>query len=325
MPGGRIERMNLRLKTASITLAILAMGAASAQAAPSSKIKNLGETPGYMAADAQGNAWVAIGGMQDTVARVKPNGDVKKYEIPELDQAGGVALGPDNHIWFTVANEGVVELNPGNPENVTEHDIAEVGDARGITAGPQGKLWVSSDDQLIAFKPNNPAGYDFRTINGMGAREIASSGGKLFIADFAGGRVIKVTPDGNELDDATVKRYDVEGGPQGISGGPNGSAAYTNPGTDPQTVGRLSSDGHPKTSNAPMTDPFSIQFMSDGKFWFTEFAPDRMATLSQNGDVQNRNGLVPNNSGPRYSAKGKNGILFVGLEDIDKIAIIDVG
>ena len=137
-------------------------------------------------------------------------------------------------------------------------------------------------------------------------------------ADFAGGRIIRSD---RQFDD--IKELDVEGGPQELAAGPNGGAAYSNPGTVPQTVGRVGSSGQPDTTNLPeLTDPFGMQFMPDGKFWFTEFARDRVGALSQNGQVQHVNGLIPNNSGPRYSAEGKNGVLYVGLEGADKIAII---
>ena len=308
------------MKRLAIILLILGLLAAvpAAHAAPSSAIKNLNETPGEMATDTQRNAWVVIGGVNDTVARVKPSGDIKKYEIPELDNAGGVALGHDDHMWFTVTNKGVVELNPSDPKNVHEYDIDAIGDARGITRGPAGRMYAASDDQLVSFKPSDPENFKHEAVAGMAARGIAAAKTQIFVADFAGGRIIKAS---QQLE--VLKKFDVGGNPQQVTTGPDGSVAYGNPGTDPQTVGRISANGKPKTTDLPaMTDPFGMAFMPDGKFWFTEFARNRMGTLTTGGNVHHVGGLIPNNSGPRYSGEGKNGVLFVGLELADKIAIL---
>ncbi len=214
MPAVRIERMNRSLKTASIALALLAMLPAAAQAAPSSTVKNLGETPGYLATDGQGNAWVIIGGVNETVARVKPSGNVKKFDVPELNQAGDGALGHDGDMWFTVQN-GVVEFDPGDPVgSATEHTINSISDARGITKGPAGRMYAASGDQLVSFKPADPANFKDETVNGMGARDIVASGGDIFAADFAGGRIIRAT---KNLE--VKKRYHVEGGPQEMAAG----------------------------------------------------------------------------------------------------------
>jgi len=300
----------------------MALVPAVAQAAPSSQIKNLGETPGYLATDAQGHAWVAIGGLNETVARVKPGGNVTKFDVPEMDSVGDGALGHNGNMFFTMQN-GVVEFDPADPVGTaTEHTINSITDARGIAKGSAGRMYAASGDQLVSFKTDDPSDFKDKTVNGMGARDIVVSGGQVFAADFAGGRLIKAD---KQL--VTIKRYDVEGGPQELAAGPQGSIGFGNPGTDPQTVGRLPGNGHPKTTNLPnMTDPFGMAFMPDGKFWFAEFARDRMGTLSTNGQVRHKNGLLPNNSGPRYAAEGKNGVLFVGLQgangDGEEIAII---
>jgi streptogramin lyase len=296
----------------------MAVVPAAAQAAPSSKIKNLGETPGYLATDAQGNAWVIIGGLNETVARVKPGGNVTKFNVPELDNAGDGARGQNGNMFFTVQN-GVVEFDPSDPVgSATEHTINSITDARGITKGPAGRMYAASGDQLVSFETADPSNFKDETVNGMGARDIVASGGEIFAADFAGGRIVRAT---RQLD--VTRRYGVGGGPQEMAAGPNGSVAFGNPGTVPQTVGRINATGPAKTTDLPnMTDPFGMAFMPDGKYWFAEFARHRMGTLSPGGKVQHKNGLIPDNSGPRYAAKAKGGVLYVGLEGADKIAII---
>jgi streptogramin lyase len=179
-------------------------------------------------------------------------------------------------------------------------------------------MYAASGDQLVSFKTEDPSVFKDETVNGMGARDIVVADNNLFAVDFAGGRIIRAT---QQLE--VTKRYGVGGSPQEAAKGPNGQMAFGNPGTDPQTAGRINPTGNAKTTNLPnMTDPFGMSFMPDGKYWFAEFAKDRMGTLTPGGQVQHKNGLLPNNSGPRYAAEGKNGVLYVGLEGADKIAIL---
>ena len=120
--------MKFGLKTASITLALMAMVPGAAQAAPSSEIKNLGETPGYLATDAQGNAWVAIGGMNETVARVKPSGNVKKFEVPypmaHAPKVWEIYEVPYQPVTIVIGADGAMAQRINGP--VTYEDLREV-------------------------------------------------------------------------------------------------------------------------------------------------------------------------------------------------------
>ncbi|MGI9019520.1 MAG: Vgb family protein [Solirubrobacterales bacterium] len=303
--------MRLRY-TATIAIAVLAALPATAQAAPNlAGTSNVSGVPGEMAKGSDDNVWVTVEGK---LARVKPSGNVTEFDPIEFMGIRGITSGPDGRLWLTKPNN-VVEVNPQNPNNPDQHPIAAITDPRGITSGPQGKLWAASGDQLVSFKPDNPANFNAQTINGMSARGIAASGGKLWIADAGSGRIIKVTP---KAGDDEVKRYLTGGMPQEVSSGPNGGIAYANPGTDPQTVGRVSAGGHPNTTNVPMSDPFGIDFMNDGRWWFAEFAKSKLGILTQGGAVSQFD--LPNNSGPRYLTKGKGGTLYVSLETSEKIA-----
>ena len=64
------------------------------------------------------------------------------------------------------------------------------------------------------------------------ARGIARSGDLLWVADFSGA-IVSITTAGVQ------KPFDVGGSPQEVGGGPDGQVLYANPGTMPQTIGRL--------------------------------------------------------------------------------------
>lgn len=277
---------------------------------------DLSGTPGQITRGSDGNVWVTISGsgLGNNLARIKPNGNVTEYSPAALVNPVGITSGPDGDLWLT-RNGGVVRVPPEDPDSAQDFNIAAISDPRGITKGPQGKLWAASADQLVSFKPNNPPGFDATTINGMGARGIAESGGKLWIADFAGQRIVRAAPSG------AVKKYNVGGGPQQVAAGPDNGIAYANPGDVPQTVGRIEEGGGPKKTKVPNSDPFGMEFAPDRNWWIAEFAKDQLGLLSQDGDLKQFKDL-PNNSGPRYLAVGAGGTIWVSLEGADAVARI---
>jgi virginiamycin B lyase len=271
-------------------------------------------TPGQITKGSDGNMWVTLSGsgLGNNLARIQPNGNVTEYSPAALVNPVGITSKGDN-LWLT-RNGGVVRVPVDDPDNAADFNIAPIGDPRGITKGPQGRLWAASNDQLVDFPANNPLGFDATTINNMAARGIASSGGRLWIADFGGQRIVRADPGGD------VKKFNVGGGPQEVASGPQGSIAFANPGDNPQTVGRIRPGGNAKTTNVPNSDPFGMAFAPDGKWWFAEFAKHKLGKLSTGGEVKQFD--LPNNSGPRYVAVGKQGTLWVSLETSGKIAKI---
>ena len=139
---------------------------------------------------------------------------------------------------------------PADPDTAQDFNVAGITDPRGITKGPEGKLWTGSGDQLVSFLPGNPLGFDATTIDGMGARGIAASGGRLWIADFGGGRIVSATRSGG------VKRYNVGGGPQEVAGPPK-TIAFANPGSVPRrsaASSRAATPGRPTSRTRPLRD-----------------------------------------------------------------------
>ena len=204
---------------------------------------------------------------------------------------------------------------PDDPDSAQAFDIT-LNSPQDITKGPGGKLWTASDDQLVSFKPSNPLGFKSTTIDGMvGARGIDALGNTLWIADFGGGRIFSSTPSGN------AQKYKVGGGPQQVAAGPDDTIAYGNPGTDPQTVGRITEGGNPKKTKDPLSDPFGMAFAHDKNWWIAEFAKSQLGMLSEKGDLKQFKDL-PDNSGPRYLTLGPNGTIWVSLEQSQKVARI---
>jgi streptogramin lyase len=263
-----------------------------------------------------GNVWATLDDATNDVVRVTPQGATTEFDLPDVTFPVGITAGPDGDLWVTQIN-GVASFPPSNPSAAEDFAIGAIGGARAITVGPDGNLWTASDDQLVRIPPSNPAGFAAFTINNMSARWIASGGGKLWIADFfgvTGGRIISATTGGSPT------FFEVGGtGPQGVTTGAKQQVAYTNQGTNPQTVGRIKPGGTAQTTDTPLADPFGITLGSDGAYWFDQFAKSNLGRLTPKGKVTQLGGL-PANSGPRQIAAGPKNTLWATLDTSDQIA-----
>jgi streptogramin lyase len=306
-----------RILALPLALAALVLPAAADARPRLAGTFDLSGRPGQITNGPDGNIWVVLLDSDDsnTLARIRPNGNVTEYQPDAVVNPIGITTGQDGNLWLT-RNGGVIKVPPGNPDNAVDFDIDDMQGGQAITKGPRRRLWTGSEDELISFRPNDPSGYDHETIDGMSARAITSSGGKLWLADFAGSRIIRYDPDGG-----AVKRYSVGGNPQGIARGPSKSVAYTNPGTDPQTIGRIDPPKKPRKTRVPMTDPFGITFAPDGRWWIASFLTGDLTLLDPDGDLR-RFRALPNDSGPRQLTKGPNGTMWVSLELSEKVARI---
>jgi streptogramin lyase len=301
---------------ASLVLASLA-GPASVGAAPQLAGQfNLTGAPGQIVRGSDGNMWTTLSGsgQNNDLARIRPSGNVKEYDVAELANPVGITNGPGGDLWLTQAAE-VVRIPPGNVGNAQDFSIPAIVDARGIVKGPTGRLHTGSGEDLITFRASNPTNFDTDTINNMAARGITSAEGDLWIADFGGGRIVRTSPTGN-----VIRKYSVGGMPQEVTPAKDG-IAFANPGANPQEVGLIGDTGGAKTTEVPpMSDPFGMDRAGDGKIWFAQFARDRLGILSQNGDVKRFDDL-PNNSGPRYLV-ADGSTVWVSLEESEKVARI---
>jgi streptogramin lyase len=286
--------------------------AAGAKPKPAGKV-NLTGQPQRIAKGPDGNIWVTISGSSDgnELARIKPNGKVKEFDLPGVNNPTGVGKGKGS-LWLTQAN-GVVEVPPNNPSDA---DVTTIGglSPQEITGGPDDRIYTVSSDQFISFDPENPAGYSDETITNMNARGIIGSGGRLWIADF-NGHIIRVSPDGQ-----STKSFDTGGNPRQVAAGANDVIAYTDPGTDPHHVGRIV-NGDVKKTNAPNTDATGITKGGDGNWWTANSVSHDIGRLTTGGNYK-RFDVLPNNADARYIAAGKNGTLYVALTQDKKVSLI---
>jgi virginiamycin B lyase len=271
-----------------------------------------GGKPGQIAAGPDGNMWAVLSTTHD-LAKIAPDGTVTDYDAADITSPIGITAGSDGNMWVTQAG-GVAKFSTADPTAAVKTPIAAITDPRRIVSGPGGKLYTASGDKVITIDPANPAGATNFTVPGMSARGIAAaSDDSLWVVDFAGQRIVNTKTDGTGQ-----TPYPVGGLPQEVGAGPNGQVLYGNPGTNPQTVGRIVPGGQPQTTDVPGTDPFGITFGADGAYWTANFANATIGRVTTDGAVTPL--AMPAASGPRWIAAGPNKTLWVSLELTDKIA-----
>lgn len=302
-----------KLFTAALTAAVLA--SATASAAPVvNGVFDLPSTPRHLALGPDGNVWIAMDGLADNIARVRPDGTVDRFTSAAISNPVGIVAGPDGQLWVTETN-AVAHFSPSDPSAARRVDIAGLAPA-GIAVGPDRNLWTASNDSLFrirtdeTFTPFRPAGL-------VGARGVAAGGdGNLYVADFGGAQILGVSTAG-----VTVGAYPTGGGPQEVVAGPGGQMGFTNPTNVPQQIGRFSPPdrGSVRTADFAIgTDPFGIVFAEDGAYWVAN-RNDTLTRMAADGAVTTLTGF-PRSSGPRYLTTGAGGTLWVGLEVSRQVA-----
>lgn len=272
-------------------------------------------TNNQIAPGPDGNMWVTLDSGGKDVARITPAGTVDEFDVSNVSSPTGITAGPDGNLWVTQSG-GVARFSPADPTTGTATPIADISDPRAITLGPDGNLWTASGDKVIRIPPAAPATFQSSGATGVqGARWIAAGTDGVWVADFGGSQVVHVTTAGA----GTAYPTGTGGGPQGVAFG-GGLAGYADPGTTPQTVGRIASGGTPAPTQVPNTDPFGMAYGADGAFWFAEFLTDSVGRLAADGTVTTL-ALTPG-SGPRQLSAGPGDTLWVTLDTAEKVARI---
>jgi virginiamycin B lyase len=290
---------------------LVAAGPSTAAPTVDPAFSNLSGKPRHLALGPDGNVWTPLSDSTKELAKIAPDGTVTEYDVDTLSGAEGITS-DGTRMWVTRPG-GVATFSPANPAGAVATPIAAITDPRAITLGADGNLWTGSGDKVVHFAPSNPAGFTAQTVAGMGARGIASGGdGALYVADFAGQRVVRITTAG------AVSDVPLGGGPQEVAAGLGTQLAVANPGAIPQVVARV--DGGALLGNVamPTTDPFGIILGNDGAYWTARFASGDLGRIAPDGTVTSL--PIGAGTGPRQITKGPGDTLFVGLESAMKVA-----
>jgi virginiamycin B lyase len=310
---------------AALAAALAASGPAHAAPAVSGEFSLPGDgTPKYLALGPDGNVWVPIQGASngDDVAKIAPDGSTVGYNVPNLQDATGIAS-DGTYLWVT-RTAAVSRFLPSNPVGAENFAAAGV-DSRAITLGGDGNLWTGGNDQAIKINPAN-GGATAVPVPGMGTPEGVAAGGDgaLYFASFGTQRVTRVTTAGSAS--FTGVDTDNTNGARQVAAGPGNQIAFTSPAAKPRDMGFL--DGGAALGPASVTggasmpgaDPEGITYANDGAYWIARFAANDVARVTSDGTFTTL--PLSANSGPRRITKGAGDTLWVGLETAKKVARI---
>jgi streptogramin lyase len=304
--------------------AAVILGAAPAMAAPA--VDGVFDIPGdagvqtngQLTLGPDGNVWVAL---DQAVAFVKSNGTVVPLASGDLGNALGSPFGgitsAAGFIWVSQPPVGgkkaIVKIPPADHASATGVDVTDIdAGATAMTTGPDGFIWVGLTGKLVRFSPLDPAISTTFPVTNLAPKAITSaSDGTLWVTDTNnGGRLLNVTTAG------VVTPYTVGGQPQFVGAGPNAQIAFGNPNSMPQQIGLLSPGGSPQLLDRPNgSDPFGVTFGADGAYWVAEFAGNRLARVTTDGQLTTLGGFpVVAGQGPRQIVAGPDKTLWVTLD-----------
>jgi virginiamycin B lyase len=143
--------------------------------------------------------------------------EIKRFPINEV--LGGLALGPNGNVWFTLVEEdGIGRLTPHGKityfsEGITdnpEHPVSGAVAPQGITKGPDGNMWftehgadriarVTPDGTITEFstgitRPSGAAAADL--TDAAPSSIITGADGNLWFTEQIADRIGRITPDG---------------------------------------------------------------------------------------------------------------------------------
>jgi virginiamycin B lyase len=314
-PRERIAAMRLpKLLAIALAAAALAPAVAAAAAPTVDGVFDLPNVPHHLALGPDGNVWIAVDGLTDNIARVRPDGTVDRFTSAAIVSPIGIVAGPDGQLWVT-ENGAVAHFSPSDPSAARRVDIPGLV-ANGIAAGPDGNLWTASGDSLYRIGPDERF-TAFRPTGLQGGHGIAAgSDGNLYVVDFLGAQILAVTTAG-----VATQAYPTGVGPQEVVAGPAGQMGFTDPTNTPQQVGRFTPPDARSVRSTDLltgTDPFGIVFAQDGAYWIAN-RNDVLTRMAPDGTVTTLRGF-PRDSNPRYLTLGRDGTLWVGLETSRQVA-----
>lgn len=165
-----------------------------------------------------GQLWFADAGGDQIGAFNPDNESFTMYPITG-SQPWGVAVGPDNHIWFTVRTGGIGKINPDTGD-ITYYEAS--GTPVGITAGPDGNMWFTqaTGNNIARITISGTiTEYPIPTANALPIGIALGADGNLWFTEATAGQIGSITPATGEIYEYPIPTGDSR--PWAISPGPD--------------------------------------------------------------------------------------------------------
>ena len=255
-----------------------------------------------------GNFWIAESGSA-TVLRMSPSGAVVGRVTVGANPTS-LAVGPNNRVWVTVTGEDKLVWLDGTGANLTPNPVPTSGQSTcgpvAIVNGGNGSMYFSLPDDGCGSSRVGSVGSDgggMTSVATLGnAFDLEVAGGKLWVPDFDGGDVRRVS-----LGLVSEASFPVGGSPDGIAADGAGALWVTrwSDGAVSRIAGGIVT---PFTPSSPLGQPFGIVAGADGNVYVTGSATSNLQRISPSGTFTNY--PVPGTHQPWQVVNGPDGDIW---------------
>ncbi len=211
---------------------------------------------------------------RDAIAAIAPDGSVKECSLPgKSRQPASTSVAADGTVWVAEALGGAIaHLVDGH---FTEYPIGLPGvQGAEVLASSDGGAWFTVMGAPILGHVSAQGRVERITIGGSGTELglLETPDGAVWVADFDGGRLVRVAGDGSEH----VWTAPSGAKPQSFAIGPGGAVWVTESGID--TLARVRGSALEQVVKTGQW-PDHIVVTADGWAWFTEYYGDRVGRI----------------------------------------------
>ncbi len=245
-----------------------------------------GSSPSGITAAGDDLWFVKIKAAQAGIVRITTAGVMQTFSTGGVVPRGWIAVGPNGDLWFTGVfggNAAIARMSTAGAMVAIYTTGLVGGSLRGITRGPDDKMWFANRNGGIGKITDAGVVTEY----GVGTliatpHEIASADGKLWFTEADGGRIGRITTDGQE-----IREFDggltPSGLPTGIATGPDGNLWIA--GRDAHTIARVEPSGaitEYGTSEGLSADsgPMAIAAGPANTLWFADSAKTRIGRVT---------------------------------------------
>ena len=283
--------------------------------------------PNAIAADAQGELWVTLGG-NDQIARFNPRTRVWNYFAPPTPNAGlaGIAVDADGIVWF--AEHGAGKLGRLDPHSgrFAEYKPPTATDISAIAAAADGSIWMTAPASglLVRMDPANARLQEFTTPTQDAHPDaiIAGKDGGVWFCESGTNRIARAEPATGVVTEFAAP--EAEARPSQLAA-VNGAIYFTDFASG--RLGRLSLADEKfqlwPSPSGPTSQPAAIGADAAGKIWYTESNASRLVRFDPATQKFSAFVLPYDYADARAMARDSRGRLWIAVPHANKLADIE--